>query len=255
MNLTLASNWKMNPESIDQAVLLAKFYNNLNLPKNLELLTFTPDLYLNTLKKEFPDLQIGSQNVSSKISGSYTGQSSVKMLESMDVNTVLIGHSEVRKYYSQTDTDIAEVVEQVINSGFKAVLCIGFENNFTVGKLDVSVLDEQLTQALSKVLDKANSENLVIAYEPVWAINSGNPASPEIVAEAVVAIQSRLKILLGQHSQAQIPILYGGSVDSTNLVKFLDLMVLDGFLIGKASLSTSEMLKIVESIVFWLDKR
>ena len=188
-------------------------------------------------------IDLGAQNVHSKLAGSYTGEISVNMLTEIECGWVILGHSERRQHFNEEDVILNDKLNAVLKSGLNPILCIGESLEQRNKKETFSVLKHQLDIAL----DNLNIEDNVIllAYEPVWAIGTGLSASEEIISETV----EFLKEYLMQNLSLNIPILYGGSVTTQNSSAIISLSCVDGFLIGTSSLDVNKFYSIYLNMI------
>ncbi|MBI5079118.1 triose-phosphate isomerase [Candidatus Wolfebacteria bacterium] len=243
-------NWKMAPQSLGEAKRLLTY--NLQLTtnnKNIEIVICPPFVYLleaSSVVGRRSLVKLGAQNVFWEEKGPYTGEISVKMLKNFGVEYVLIGHSECRKYLNETDEMINKKVLSVLKAGLKVVLCVGEDLSVRRrGKKAVeNYIKKQLEKDLKGVLNlKSKILNLIIAYEPIWAINTGHSDTPRDALEIIKFIK---KILVASGYALTPKVLYGGSVDSKNIAKFLEHSEIDGALVGHASLKAGEIKKIIQ---------
>ena len=187
-------------------------------------------------------LHVGAQNVSEHQSGAYTGQISTKMLQELSVEFVIIGHSERRCYYQETSTQVASKVNAVLNAGLTPIICIGESETERATEQTETVLASQL----QPVIDEVGIEkfiDVVIAYEPVWAIGTGKTASSEMAQETHQFIRNFLA-QANETVAAKVPLLYGGSVNASNCEELFAQPDIDGGLIGGASLQV-EQFKVI----------
>ncbi len=230
----LAGNWKMNKtrdEAIQFTLALAD-----KLPTSVDCVVCAPAIILRDLVKRSPEqLKIGAQNMHEKESGAYTGEISPVMLKDTKVDYVILGHSERRAYFNETDEKINLKVKKALEFELKPIICVGevLEERET-GKTN-EVLDVQVVKALEGV-EIADPANVIIAYEPVWAIGTGRSASAQIAEEACGYIRSILANVYNQEIADKIRILYGGSVSTKNIKEYMAQPNVDGGLVGGASL-------------------
>ncbi|MEI6835961.1 MAG: triose-phosphate isomerase [Candidatus Falkowbacteria bacterium] len=241
MKKLFIANWKMQLDYKESLTLAKSFNKNFKKVKNE--IVVAPDFsslgaVLEILKKS--PLKLGAQNVASEIAGAYTGEVSPKSLKQLGVKYVLIGHSERRLYFKEDASLLKAKLQTSMASGLTPVLCIGENLVAHKAKKTHSVLRRQLEEVLSGL--KITSDNsLVIAYEPIWAIGSGQAATSSAVEATHVFIKGVLAEIIGQ-----IPkVLYGGSVSAKNAADFLEWPNVDGLLVGGASLKVDEFSKIV----------
>lgn len=245
--ILIAGNWKMNKtatEAVELAKPIIEAVANQNDIDVLMCPTFTSIPSVSALVGN-STTKIGAQNVSDKAAGAYTGEISAAMLRGLQVSYVILGHSERRSYYGETDAFINKKVLACLESNLKPVLCVGETlEEREAGKVE-EVIKTQLVGGLADVpADKA--ESVVIAYEPVWAIGTGKTATPEQAQEVHAFIRKTLTEILGTVS-ANIRILYGGSMKPSNADELLAKPDIDGGLIGGAALVANDFLALVNS--------
>ena len=242
----VAGNWKMNmtiDESNDLINELKKVSEN-----NVEIKiapSFTNLHYAISLLKN-SGIEVIAQNVHSENRGAYTGEISTEMLKSIGVNTVIIGHSERRKYFNETDTILSKKVKAALENSLNTIFCIGEELSERENGNHFEIIKNQLTNAL---IDLNNSEikNIVIAYEPVWAIGTGMTANNLQIQEMHEFIRELINKKFGNQIADNIRILYGGSVKPNNAKEIFSLNDVDGGLIGGASLNFSDFHSIINA--------
>ena len=243
--ILIAGNWKMN-KTATEAVELAKpiiaAVSNRNEIDVLMCPTFTSIPAVSALIGN-STVKLGAQNVSDKASGAYTGEISAAMLRDLHVSHVILGHSERRSYYGETDAFINKKVITCLESNLIPILCVGETlEEREAGKVE-DVIKTQLVGGLANVpADKA--ENIVIAYEPVWAIGTGKTATPDQAQEVHALIRKTLTEILGTVSD-KIRILSGGSMKPANSDALLAKPDIDGGLIGGAALFAMDFLALV----------
>lgn len=238
----VAGNWKMNG-SIELLNSLVPALAEEAKEAQAEILVCPPALFLNEatrLAGEF--LQIGAQNCHEAFSGAYTGEISASMLAEMQLTHVLVGHSERRAMYGETDALIADKTKAAIGVGLTAVLCVGetLEERESGRTLDV-VLGQ--VKAVVEKIALSDWAKLVIAYEPVWAIGTGKTASNDQAQDVHKAIREALAVISPEHADA-MRILYGGSVKAANAAELFACPDIDGGLVGGASLDVDEFISI-----------
>ncbi|NPB02850.1 MAG: triose-phosphate isomerase [Thermotogae bacterium] len=225
----LAANWKMNPQSAEEAVELARELDRLLAPLPLTKLLFPPFVFLPLL--EVRNLTIGAQNVFWEEKGAYTGEVSPPMLKSVGAEWVLVGHSERRNILGERDEDLKRKAEAALKNGLKVVFCVGEKLKDREAGRHFEVIRKQLEYVPKR-------EGVVIAYEPVWAIGTGKNATPEQIGEMHAFIKEIFNT----------KVLYGGSVKGHNAKELASTEGVDGFLVGGASLKPSEFYKIGEAL-------
>jgi triosephosphate isomerase (TIM) len=243
----IVGNWKMNPQSAHLATQLA-----LNIKKGLvraqdvEVVVAPPSLYLPAIANlgngKNPYL-LGAQDAHWEKLGAHTGEISLPMLKSIGVKYVIVGHSE-RRIEGETDDMVNKKVLSIIKEEAVAILCVGERERDHAGHY-LGFIEAQIRSACAG-LSKSKLGSLVIAYEPVWAIGTGDTATPENVHEMKIFIEKVLSDLYGRTYAGKVRILYGGSVTPKNSAVLMTEGMIDGFLVGGASLRASEFCEIVK---------
>ncbi|MEJ5052027.1 triose-phosphate isomerase [Chryseobacterium culicis] len=245
----VAGNWKMNKNVIDAQQLMIQLlsYKNNNAT-NCEVWIAPPALYLMMAKDIFEKDEIGvfSQDMSEYESGAYTGEISADMLESIDAAGSLIGHSERRQYHGETDAQCNKKIKLALDKGLIPVYCNGETLEQRKAGQHFEVVKNQ-TEAALFTLSAEEIKKVVIAYEPVWAIGTGETASPEQAQEIHAHIRSIIAAKYGQEVADEISILYGGSVKPDNAKEIFSQPDIDGGLIGGAALKLEDFSKIIEA--------
>ncbi len=248
MNILIAANWKMN-KSCSEAYTTAKTLSKLlkSIPKQHEVVIFPPFTAIVATQKglETSQIALGGQNFYPALSGAFTGETSIVMLKDIGCSWILIGHSERRHILQESETFIAQKTSFALEQNFYVILCVGeTESQRNSGQLK-KILQQQLHTALIDI-PKNKMLQLVIAYEPVWAIGTGHVASKKDILEAHAFIKSILYDILGDISQ-KIRIIYGGSVKPENTQDILMLDNVHGLLVGGASLKAESFINIIQS--------
>ncbi|MGC9451145.1 MAG: triose-phosphate isomerase [Oceanipulchritudo sp.] len=243
----IAGNWKMNKTGSEGADLVREIDLSVGKQTDVGVAVCPPFTALESCAKALEDsnIQLGAQNMHPKLEGAYTGEISPVMLRSLFCTFVIIGHSERREYFKESDAFINEKVLAALESSLKPILCVGETLEQREANETISVVKTQLIEGL-KGVDADSAENLVIAYEPVWAIGTGKTATPEMAQEVHKMIREELKALLGATAAAKVRILYGGSMKPENASELLDQPDIDGGLIGGASLKAKSFVDLVE---------
>ncbi|CAM4407933.1 MAG: Triosephosphate isomerase [Legionellaceae bacterium] len=241
-------NWKMNGDTASITDLLANL--KINYVNEVGVAVLPPYLYLSqviTQLKNTP-IQWGAQNVSDAEIGAYTGEISAKMLHEFQCSYVLVGHSERRILYKEDDELIAKKFITAKKYNLTPVLCIGETKAQRDQNQTINVLKEQLTLLLEQFPEASAFEQAIIAYEPIWAIGSGNAASADEAQE----IHASIRDFIASYNKTlavKLPLIYGGSVTSKNAKSLFDKPDIDGGLIGGASLNSKEFMLIYEAAV------
>ncbi len=189
------------------------------------------------------NIKVGAQNMHHQDSGAYTGEISPVSLQSMNIEYVILGHSERRQYFKESNEEINKKVEAALKNGLKPILCVGETLDEHENGTTFDIIAEQVKKCLIG-LEQHNIENLVVAYEPVWAIGTGKTATKEDANEVIGFIRQQLKEVLNEKLSLNTRILYGGSVKSSNIKELMEMPEIDGALVGGASLNAVEFSKI-----------
>lgn len=246
-NIYVAGNWKMNKsfqEADDFLFNLGEYLETADLG-DVSALICPPFLYLELLTDMCENLPLlaGAQNVSEHSSGAYTGEVSSEMLASMQIEYCITGHSERRHIFGESSLLVNAKIRQLQSQGIKAILCIGEKlEERECGQTEAVVL-QQLSDSLKEI--EINSD-ILIAYEPVWAIGTGKTATPEQAQEVHHLIRNWLKENYNEEISESTPILYGGSVKPENIKELLKQDDIDGGLIGGASLDSKKFIEMLE---------
>lgn len=241
--LLIVGNWKTNPGTLKEA---KKLFLNIQkgLPQNSGVMIAPPSPFISDLYQIAfgHKIKLAAQDVSSEVGGAFTGEVSLPMLKSAGAAAVIVGHSE-RRARGEKDEDVNKKVTAVIKYRATAIVCVGEKSRDGHGNF-FGVVEAQLKAAL-KGIKAADLKHIVVAYEPVWAIGTGNNATPEDAHEMKLFIRKVLADNFTRQSADKVPILYGGSVTPQNTADLTERGGVDGFLVGKASLKAREFLSIV----------
>jgi len=237
-NKLIIANWKLNPQTAKEAVDLAKKIDSENS------VICPPFPFLGAVLKIIKKSKLGAQNVFWEDKGAYTGEVSAAMLKSFGVEYVITGHSERRRHLGETDEMISKKIKAALENDLIPILCIGETlEQRKAGKVE-EVIENQIKKDLERILNlKSKILNLVMAYEPVWAIGTGIPCEPEEAARIHRFIRETLNAKLYTLNPK---IIYGGSVDSKNIEGFLKYNEIEGALVGGASINAEEFQKILK---------
>lgn len=245
----VAGNWKMNMDFDEGRDLAISIIRKMGPLKNQVI--FCPPFihlnYLSVLCKGINNLSLGAQNCNENSSGAYTGEVSAAMLKSVGCQYVIIGHSERREYYQESDELLASKVDAVLAQGLQPIFCVGEKLDARESKKQEQVVESQLKAGLFH-LAQEQLANVVIAYEPVWAIGTGKTASPAQAQEMHAFIRKLIKNKYSNTTAENISILYGGSVKPQNAKEIFSKPDVDGGLIGGASLKAADFVAIIESL-------
>jgi triosephosphate isomerase len=245
----VAGNWKMHKNAEETEDLLNDLIDKLPNDKETEIIVAPTFVNLSSAvgHLEFTNIQVAAQNMHEAESGAYTGEISASMLKSIGVNTVILGHSERRAIFHETDSIIALKVDTALKHDMRVIFCFGEELKDRQNKQHFNVVENQLRDGLFHI-QKSSWENIVLAYEPVWAIGTGETASPEQAQEMHEFIRETVRKSFGSDVAEDLTILYGGSVKPDNAKEIFGKPDVDGGLIGGAALKAEDFAAIVNSI-------
>ena len=238
-----AANWKMNilPSQVHE---LVNGVSDYSVSDTDQVILCPPAVYLQQAVTITQDshVNIGAQNTYFEESGAYTGEISAQMVSELGASHVIVGHSERRQLFGDTDATINKKMDAALAASLVPILCIGETLEQRESDDFYSILDAQIVSAVSGLETSLATANFLIAYEPVWAIGTGKVATPEQAQDVHAFIRSKLQTIF---SDKQIPILYGGSVKPNNAGELLSQHDIDGFLVGGASLSVDDFTAIM----------
>ena len=244
----VAGNWKMNNDKAETDQLIAALKAKGSFT-GVEVKIAPTSIHLAQAVDALRDseIEVIGQNMHQAKNGAYTGEISAAMLQSIGVNSVILGHSERRAYFNETDQALAEKVATAIEHDMEVVFCFGEELEDRQNGNHFNVVEEQLQKALF-ALPASAWEKIVLAYEPVWAIGTGETASPEQAQEMHAFIRTLIQKAFGDAIAENVSILYGGSVKPANAQEIFSKPDVDGGLIGGAALDADNFFAIVQSI-------
>lgn len=243
----IAGNWKMN-KTVEEAVQLASAIKvNLAACKEVDVVLCPPFTALKSVSEVVSEslISVGAQNMSSEENGAYTGEISHAMLKELFVRYVILGHSERREYYKETDFWINKKVKKALEKNLRPILCVGEKLADREAGHTEKVVEVQVREGLKDVPASAYNE-LVIAYEPVWAIGTGKTATSDDAQAVCAAIRGKIRDLADDATADAVRIQYGGSVKASNATELMAQPDIDGALVGGASLDPDEFAKIVQ---------
>ena len=243
----VAGNWKMNNDYVDSEILVSKLLGK-HKHSNTEVIIAPPFTNLlasiNALKGS--SIKVAAQNMHFAESGAYTGEVSASMLKSIGVETVILGHSERRAYFNESDDLLAKKVDTALAHEMRVIFCFGEELKDRKSGNENSVVESQIKKALFHLPEAAWSQ-IVLAYEPVWAIGTGETATPDQAQDMHAFIRKTLANAYAQSLADSVSILYGGSVKSSNAEEIFSKTDVDGGLIGGAALDAEHFTTIVNA--------
>ncbi len=245
----VAANWKMNKDVDEASEFVYAFQEEMkNVDPNAEVVICPPFIALDAVAELLreSEFKLGAQNLHYENDGAFTGEISARMLKSLGVHYVIVGHSERRQFFGETDDIVAKKVKKALSTDLKVILCVGESLSERDGGVTEKVLERQVKAALDG-LTAQQLASLVVAYEPIWAIGTGRNATPQQAQDAHAFIRSTVAGMFGKEVAASLTIQYGGSVKPENAAELLSRPDVDGALVGGASLKADSFAKIVKS--------
>jgi len=245
----IAGNWKMF-KTRDEALQFV-YSVNMKVPSKEfvdSVVCAQSPILRDLVKRQGDNLRVGAQNMHYLDDGAYTGEVSAQLLENIGVSYVVIGHSERRAYYNETDSDINKKLHQAFRYGITPILCVGESLEIREQGETDEYVKKQVVADL-KGLGSEQVKELVIAYEPIWAIGTGKTATAEMANDTIKGIRKVVNELYGEETAEAMRIQYGGSVKPANVVELLSMSDIDGALVGGASLDPDSFLTLVEAAV------
>ena len=241
----IAGNWKMNMLPNEAISMITELTPLVKDTEN-EVILCVPytDLFYALLTAQGTNIKIGAQNMHFEEKGAYTGEVSGKMLKSIGVEYVIIGHSERRQYFAETDETVNKKIKAAFANNLKPIVCVGE----TLEQREAGNAFDVITSQTQKALDGLSDEqvsNTIIAYEPIWAIGTGKTATNEDANNAIKKIREKICQIYGQNVSERVIIQYGGSMKPNNAKELLEMSDIDGGLIGGASLKAEDFASIV----------
>ncbi len=241
----IAGNWKMNMLP-DEAIAYMQAFEPLVKETKVEVILCVPytDLFYCIMNAQGTNIKIGAQNMHFEEKGAYTGEVSPKMLKAIGVEYVIIGHSERRQYFSETDETVNKKVKAAFANDLKPIVCVGETLEERESGKTEGIIRMQTRLALEGLSDW-QVQHTIIAYEPIWAIGTGKTATSEDANSSIKAIRDEIRKIYGDSVAEEVIIQYGGSVKSSNAKELFSTSDIDGGLVGGASLQPEEFSKIV----------
>lgn len=241
----IAGNWKMNNNKVDTVALISDL-KPLVKDADCEVVVCVPFTSIETARKAArgSNIQIGAQNVHWAPRGAFTGEISAEMLVEQKVKYVIVGHSERRQYFGETDQSVNARIKAALAAGLKVIFCVGE----TLSERDEQKTEEVVTRqtiAGLESIDKIGLKKIVIAYEPVWAIGTGKTATSQDANDTIAIIRKIIRKLYGRSQANSIRIQYGGSMNPGNAKELMAMPEIDGGLIGGASLKAKDFAQVV----------
>jgi triosephosphate isomerase len=248
----IAGNWKMNKSPDEALAFVEGLSDSIKKEKKVEMVVCSTFLCLDRLSNALKgsNIGLGAQNMYWEDNGAFTGEVSGKMLSDLGCGYVLIGHSERRQFFAENDISVNMKTKKALELGLKPIVCVGETlAERESGKTD-EVVKTQIQSGLNGLrVNSGNAENLIIAYEPVWAIGTGKTCDTPEANRVIAMIRGLLAQLFSQETANQIRILYGGSAKPENIRELISTSDIDGGLVGGASLEAKSFSKLVENIL------
>lgn len=241
----IAGNWKMN-KTIKESLDMIEELKSYDLDKNVEKVLCVPFLSLKDMKKacEGTDIKIGAQNMHWEESGAFTGEVSPIMLKELDIDYVIIGHSERRLYFNETDETVNKKVLKALEYNINPIMCVGETLEEKEAGNEKEVVKNQIVKGLKDVPSE-EMEKIVVAYEPIWAIGTGKTASSDDANEMIGYIRQIIEEIYNNDVKEKLRIQYGGSVKPSNVSELMKKEEIDGALVGGASLNAQDFKDLV----------
>lgn len=242
----IAGNWKMFKTKAE-AIAFAEEFRELYKDTDVQTAICAPFTNLEALKEAFAgtEIKVGAQNVHFADEGAFTGEISISMLEEIGVDFCIVGHSERRQYFGETDETVNKKLKKLFEGPIRPILCVGESLEERDADKAFDVVGGQIKADLEGI-DAADVKKLVIAYEPIWAIGTGRTATPDQAEEMCAFIRKTLIELYGEEVSDEVIIQYGGSVKPANATEIMNMDEIDGALVGGASLKPKDFMEIID---------
>ena len=242
----IAGNWKMF-KTKSEAIAFAEEFREFYKDTDVQTAICAPFTNLEALKEAFAgtEIKVGAQNVHFADEGAFTGEISVSMLEEIGVDFCIVGHSERRQYFGETDETVNKKLKKLFEGPIRPILCVGESLEERDADKAFDVVGGQIKADLEGI-DAADVKKLVIAYEPIWAIGTGRTATPDQAEEMCAFIRKTLIELYGEEVSDEVIIQYGGSVKPANATEIMNMDEIDGALVGGASLKPEDFMEIID---------
>ena len=245
----IAGNWKMN-KTVTEAREFMESLSTLPKSSDVETVICAPFIHLTTLidlAKDTP-LVIGAENAHYENSGAFTGEVSPHALNDMGIEYVILGHSERREYFNETDELINKKVHAVYSNGMIPIVCVGESESEREANEQNNIVTEQVTKAMEGLTDE-QAKSIVIAYEPIWAIGTGKSATENDAGEMATVIREHVQSIYNEQVASSVRIQYGGSVKPENIKQYMAQTDIDGALVGGASLKADSFVQLLEGAI------
>jgi len=242
-NKVLAGNWKMNLNSTESVSLFAEISTALSYPEKTQFIVFPPSLYFKDLLNIQSSVSVGAQNFHPESNGAFTGEVSVSQIKDIGVTHVLVGHSERRTLFNESDAFLKEKVDAALKNDIHVIFCCGESLEIRENGSQENFVSSQLKASLFH-LSKEEIQKCMIAYEPIWAIGTGKVANEDQISQMHSAIRNEIKSQYDEETSNEISILYGGSCKPSNAKAIFSCENVDGGLIGGASLDANSFVEL-----------
>lgn len=245
----IAGNWKMNKTASEASEFVEAVKNNIPSADLVDSVIGAPALFLESIKRlsEGTELRAAAQNCYFEDEGAFTGETSPKALADLNVEYVIIGHSERREYFGETDEDINKKAKAIFNNGMVPIICCGE----TLEQREAGETDEFVAGQVKAALEGLSEDqiaSLVVAYEPIWAIGTGKSSSAELANETCGVVRRAIAEVTSDEVAEKVRIQYGGSVKPNNIAEYMAQEHIDGALVGGASLEADSFLELLEAV-------
>src|SRR5699024_1168458 len=241
----IAGNWKMN-NNIEESISLIEEIKSFDLDKDVDAVVCVPFTDIKDAKKaiEGTNIKLGAQNMHWEEDGAFTGEISPLMLNELEVDYVILGHSERRQYFNETDETVNKKMKSALSHDLKPIVCVGETLEEKEAGKEKEVVEEQVTKAFEDI-SKDDMEKIVIAYEPIWAIGTGKTASADDANNMIGFIRNVIGKIYDDKAKDIVRIQYGGSVKPDNVTELMEKSEVDGALVGGASLKAKDFTKLI----------
>ncbi|HLR21553.1 MAG TPA: triose-phosphate isomerase [Tissierellaceae bacterium] len=241
----IAGNWKMN-NNIEESISLIEEIKSFDLDKDVDAVVCVPFTDIKDAKKaiEGTNIKLGAQNMHWEEDGAFTGEISPLMLNELEVDYVILGHSERRQYFNETDETVNKKMKSALSHDLKPIVCVGETLEEKEAGKEKEVVEEQVRKAFEDV-SKDDMEKIVIAYEPIWAIGTGKTASADDANNMIGFIRNVIGKIYDDKAKDIVRIQYGGSVKPDNVTELMEKSEVDGALVGGASLKAKDFTKLI----------
>lgn len=244
----IAGNWKMNVLPVDAAALVEEIWKEISGGVEAEVVVCPPFVDLASVSQVIRlaemKIALGAQNMHWEDSGAFTGEVSPAMLLDLGVTHVIIGHSERRQFFGETDQGVNRKVKSAVEHGLAPIMCVGESDRQREAGETEDIVSGQVSRGLFEI-DAGDAVKVVVAYEPIWAIGTGKAATAEDADQVISLIRSTLSSSYGEEVAEAVRILYGGSVKPENISELMSMPNIDGALVGGASLKADDFTKLV----------